>query len=114
MTQEILNSILGNRTLAQYVVAFFFILLGVLISIRLGAYKRDKESPNTPFKFSYTFLTRDNIVRAIGSIAIAFVFIRFGQEILHIEVNELGAFTIGLTFDRGIALLDNWQKGARK
>lgn len=113
MIQEILNSLLGNKTVTQYISSFLFILIGVLISIRLGAFKRDKESPNTPFKFSNKFLAQDNIIRAIGSICIAFVFVRFGEEITGKKITEFQALLLGITFDQLIVEIQNWQKKAR-
>jgi hypothetical protein len=37
--------------------------------LRLHAFQRDKNSKNTPFKFSWKFLVQDNLIRIITSIA---------------------------------------------
>lgn len=113
MIQEIFSGLLGNKTIAEYIVAFIFVLIGVLVSIRVGAIKRDKDSKHTPYEFSYKFLTRDNIVRALASIGIAFVAIRFGKEITGNDTTEFGAFLIGLGFDQLVGKLNQWQKNGR-
>lgn len=113
MIQEILNEVLGNKNIAQYVAAFFFIFLGVLVSIRASATSRSVESDATPAKFSYKFLTLDNFSRAVSSIAISFAFIRFGEDITGREFTYFGVFLLGIGFDQAVAYLNKWQSGIR-
>ena len=97
--KEILLRVLGTNTLVDYIVLFIFIGIGVTISIRLGVNKRDKYSQNTPIKFNIWFFILDNLQRAISSVFIAFLLIRFGEGLIGRQVTELGALGIGCALD---------------
>lgn len=113
MIQDILKELFGDITIAKYIAYFIFILLGVLASVRLSAFTRDKESPNTPVRFSYKFITVDNIYRVVSSMAVAFIVIRFSNQISGKEINDFGAVCIGLAFDQVLFYLAKWQQKIR-
>ena len=114
MIEAYLSEVLGEKSLATWLASFTFIVIGVIVSLRLSAYKRDVESPNTPIKFKWSFLLRDNISRFIGSIFVAFSIVRFGEELVNITIGSFGSFLLGLSFDQVYKLLVDWQNKARE
>jgi hypothetical protein len=113
MLEAYLLEVLGEKSLAIWLASFTFIVVGVIVSLRLSAYKRDVESNNTPYKFNWGFLFRDNFSRFIGSIFVAFSVLRFGEELVGISIGYFGSFLLGLCFDQIYKLLIDWQSKAR-
>jgi len=111
---QVIAELLGSFTAAFYITYFIFVLVGVLISLRLQAFTRDKSSKNTPFKFSFTFLLQDNLLRIVSSMAIVFVAIRFGSELFQKEPTYLGALLMGISFDQILIQLQKLELKARK
>lgn len=98
-TTEFLLRFLGKLTPLDYLTYFFFIALGVTASIRLLATDRNKMSSCTPYSFSFKFFILDNIPRALGSIVVVFLIIRFWSEYTEQPISELTATVIGLFYD---------------
>jgi ABC-type Mn2+/Zn2+ transport system permease subunit len=98
-TTTILTRLLGNLTTADYLIYFIFIALGVTASIRLQARNRNKMSECTPYHFSFKFFILDNLPRAVGSIIVVFLIIRFWNEYTKTSISELQATLIGLCYD---------------
>lgn len=69
--------ILGNRPDGYYLASFFFAVIAVLISMYIHSRRRDKSSPNTPYRFSWFFLIWDNIKRAFVGLLVTFLLLRF-------------------------------------
>lgn len=105
--------VLGNKSIAVWLASFTFVLIGVIVSLRLSSLKRNKDSPNTPIKFSLLFLIRDNILRGLGSLFVAFSVIRFSEELLQIQFTYFFCFTLGACFDQALIFVHKWQKAAR-
>lgn len=83
MKQEIIKAIQdtlviigGGKGLPYYMAGFFFSFLTIWLSIYLHSQKRDINSPNTPYNFSYTFFIWDNLKRAIASLTVMFLIFR--------------------------------------
>ena len=114
MLESYLLEVLGEKSLATWLASFTFIVIGVIVSLRLSAYKRDVDSVNTPYKFKWNFLFRDNISRFIGSIFVAFSVVRFGEELTNITIGSFGSFLLGLCFDQIYKFLVDWQNKARE
>ncbi len=110
---EYLLELLGTKSIVNWAASFTFIVVGVIVSLRLSAYKRDKDSPNTPYTFNLLFLIRDNISRLIGSVFVAFAIVRFGEHLLGITIGYEYCFVLGLCFDQAYKLLIEWQNKAR-
>jgi F0F1-type ATP synthase assembly protein I len=74
---EALQIIKGGKTGGYYLAGFFFSFLAVLVSLRVIAQKRrDPQSPNTPRKFSWSFLIGDNLKRILTSMIVMFMLFR--------------------------------------
>lgn len=110
---EVLSELLGSYKLSYYITFGIFVLIGVIISVRLQAHSRDKESQNTPLKFSVKFMIQDNILRIISSLAIVFVAVRLGEEVFSKVPTYGAALIMGLTFDQILIQIEKIQKRAR-
>ena len=111
---EILGELLGSYSAAFYISYFIFTFLGVLISLRIHAFQRDKDSKKTPFKFSWKFLVQDNLIRLITSMATVFVVIRLGSELLYIAPSYGMAVVMGISFDQILIQLQKIELKARE
>jgi len=104
--KEFINILIGNVGVVMFAALFFFALIGVSINLLFHANTRDQSSPNTPKKFSVSFLISDNWKRILLAILLIYVSIRFVQLIFTISVennNELYLFSavfIGFIFDK--------------
>jgi len=114
LINQVLTEVLGSYKLAFYIAYFFFVLFGVLISLRIASLRRDKHSDSTPFTFSWKFLLQDKLIRLISSMAVVFVFIRLGQEITGMIPTYTGAVGLGLGFDQALLQLEKIQFKARE
>lgn len=110
---EYLIEILGDKSLATWLASFTFVLIGSIVSLRVIAFTRDKTSDTTPYKFNLWFMFRDNAPRLIGSIFVAFSFIRFGEQLTGKVFNDFMCFVLGLAFDVALYFLAEWSKKAR-
>lgn len=73
---EALQIIMGDKTGGYYIAGFFFSFLAVLLSLYRYSRTRDKNSPTTPYKFSWSFLIWDNIKRIFVSLILMFILFR--------------------------------------
>lgn len=112
--QEIAAGVFGDYKLSFYITYFIFVLIGVIISLRIGAMSRDKNSPHTPFTFSWKFLFQDNLLRMVSSMAVVFVAIRLGQDLLGITPTYAGAVILGISFDQILIQLQKLEFKARE
>lgn len=111
---ELTHHLLGDYSLALYAAGFIFTAIGALISLRLHAAKRDKLSPNTPYKFSWTFMIQDNILRLISGCLMVFAVFRFAPDLLKQDLSMLLALLLGLVSDNLVYIFQKIQDGARK
>lgn len=81
---EFIKQVLGHFTGVSdpenypiYVTKWLIAFVGVYISLRLHAKKRNPESENTPPQFSFMFLIRDNLKRLGITMALIYAFLRF-------------------------------------
>lgn len=105
---------LGNQDLPTYFAYFIFALIGAIISLYVKSLKRDKDSSNTPDKFSWRFLLQDNLLRLIASFLLSFIAFRFSTEFIGSEITMWAAVLIGATTDRLAGLFQALQDQARK
>lgn len=101
----IVENLLGPTSLVDYVSSIIFAFIGVFVSLMLHATKRDVNSTNTPVKFSFWFLLKDNWKRLLTGILMVLVCIRFLKELTGLELNMFYAFAIGFCNDKIIQIL---------
>jgi len=73
---EAVNIILGGKSGGYYVAGFFFSGLAIILSLYHSSKKRNPASPNTPERFSWTFLFWDNTKRVIATLIVMFILFR--------------------------------------
>lgn len=100
--QEFKQLVLGDLSIPTYLAAFFFSLLAIGLSLILGSLGRDKFSPATPVKFSWTFLILDNTKRIAAGLIIIFLFYRFAPTIIGRSLSMESAVGIGFSISLGL------------
>lgn len=98
--------ILGGKTGGYYLAGFFFSFLAILISLYSYSLTRDKESKNTPVKFSLFFLIWDNAKRIIVGLIVMFILFR-AADLSNIYAMLAVGFGVGISLDKIIQLLMN-------
>ena len=102
--QELINYVLGaNMTAELYIAALFFVIIGLVIKWYIQVKKGVKTNENTPDYFSWKYFLKQNLFAKLFSlfanICIAFVSLRFCQEIFNIPLSMFVALCMGLFFD---------------
>lgn len=73
--------ILGYLTKEMFLAMCLFALVGIIISLLIDSLKRDKESRNTPRKFNFWFLLKDNWKGILLTALVVLVAIRFAASL---------------------------------
>jgi len=73
---EAVEIILGGKTGGYYIAGFFFSLLAIILSVYIHSKTRDKNSPCTPYKFSWRFFFWDNAKRIVAGMIVMFILFR--------------------------------------
>jgi hypothetical protein len=107
------NYLLGFVSLQLFLTMVFFATIGITLSLLWDGHKRNPDSPNTPQKFSFWFLLKDNWRTIIATILLVLVTIRFatsffpnqfkGDEVVTPEGIEkwlFGSLLIGLAWNQ--------------
>lgn len=102
--KDFLLSLLGMPW-TQFLSVFFFVLVGITISLLVDSMGRDTKSTKTPSKFSWKFLLLDNLKRIFLVVLVIFVSIRFYTELYEGTVNEWAGLLLGLSLDFTISVL---------
>lgn len=97
---EVSSIILGDMTLWAFVGYFIMAMIGAVIHLWLDVKDRDKDSPKTPYVWSWRFFTLDNIKRFIATILLIFVCLRFFSEIMGVDLSPFTALLWGFGLDR--------------
>ncbi|AXQ66547.1 MAG: hypothetical protein [Caudoviricetes sp.] len=111
---EVITELFGNYKVSFYITYTIIVGLGTLLSARVYAKTRDKNSTTTPTSFSWKFLLQDNLIRFLGSMAFVFASIRFGEDIFNVVPTYAGAFMMGFSFDQALVVLEKFQFKARE
>lgn len=117
------NYLLGFLSLKLFLVMLLFAVLGIIVSLLIDSQRRDQSSKNTPEKFSWLFLLKDNWKTIVLTAIIVVLTIRFatsffpdqfkGDELQTPEGIEkwlFGSLVIGLGFNQ---LVQVWKKKAK-
>jgi len=102
---ELLSYILGGMSPAYMTGALMFIAFGAGIMMYVNVLHRDRDSDNTPYRFSWRFWAKDNWWRPLANVFISFIVVRFFREFTGMEINMFFCLIIGLSFDYVIILL---------
>ena len=73
--------LLGYLSLKMFLAMILFAAVGIGISLLLDSQKRDQTSTNTPEKFSFKFLLRDNWKSIVLTAIVVLVTLRFASSL---------------------------------
>ena len=104
---EAIGIIAGGKALSYYLAGFFFAFLGIMISLYQSSRTRDKSSPNTPLRFSWTFLIWDNIKRAVITLIVMFILFRV-LDLSFVPLMIGVGIGVSVALDRIIVSLMGW------
>jgi len=69
--------LLGFIPLKMFLVMIFFATIGVIVALLVDSQKRDQSSTNTPVKFSFWFLLKDNWKTILLTFLVVLLTLRF-------------------------------------
>jgi len=69
--------LLGTDNYSLYAAQWVAALIGIFIGLLVHALSRDPTSRTTPYRWSWNFLLSDNVKRALLSILLVFITLRF-------------------------------------
>ena len=107
---DFISLLTGDLTLSHFLAGILFVGLGLLLTLLLDISQRNKDSPRTPRKWSWSFFRRDNMLRFILNLLTAVVLIRFWPDIAEKEISMFQCFCIGLCFDSLYILIRELRK----
>lgn len=94
------QEILGKNDPGVLLAAFIFALIGHAIVLLGGAaVLRDPKSPNSPQKFSLSYLMFDNAKRILYVLLLILVGLRFLPDLTGMQVTGWGGFLVGSGLD---------------
>ena len=96
--------LLGGINPALFAACFIAACVGGLITMLAGTKLRDPSSPESPVKFSWSYLWSDNIKRIILNVLLILVSLRFMRELFNMELEMWKSLLVGLGID-GILLI---------
>lgn len=110
--------LLGFLSLRMFLAMLFFAAIGIAISLLIDSSKRDQNSSNTPAKFNFWFLLRDNWKSIVLTLLVVLVTLRFASSLFPdqfkgtdvgtpegLEKWLFGSLLIGLAFNQLIQIL---------
>lgn len=101
---EAIGIITGGKTGGYYLAGFFFSFLAILLSLYIHSRTRDKNSPSTPYNFSWTFLLWDNFKRIVAGIIVMFILFR-AADLSNIYAMLAVGFGVAFSLDKIIEFL---------
>lgn len=95
------NHVIGPTDPALFAACIFFAAIGVFFVLLIGTRLRDKQSPNSPQKFSWAYLWSDNARRIYASAIAVLLTLRFMPEpqLLGWELTPWKALCVGTAWD---------------
>jgi hypothetical protein len=113
MKTEVLNDFLGALTMVNYVVSFIFIFIALALKWIWQTIDSVKNNESTPVKFSWKYWAQDNllpkVLSLISNIIVAFIVLRFGNELFGLTFSYAVAFGIGIALDYWVNRLKKMQ-----
>ena len=91
--------ILGGIDPQLFLSAVIFAAIGIFFVLISGTTLRDKNSPNSPYRFSWKYLWSDNNRRIYTSALAVLITLRFMTEVTGLELTPFRALCVGLFWD---------------
>lgn len=102
-----IETLLGTTDYWGFLVLVVFALLGAVVNLLYGAADRHIPNPGTPYHFSLSFLTQDNIKRLVLALILIFISIRFYPDVFGSPISPLLAIGVGLGWDKLAEIIKN-------
>lgn len=114
--QEVFRIILGEMALEHFVAYYGLMCLGALAFFGVDVAQSKNTDPGTPRKFSWKFLVKDNILRAVSVAIIMAAVVIWYDSFFGVELNAKLAFMQGMSIDAitGTVLKYGKTRGAMK
>lgn len=114
MKQEIIADLLGNLTLVNYIVAFIFVMLTLMLRWIWKTVDSVKNNKHTPHKFSLGYWIKDNVIYKflsfISNMISVFILLRFSNELIGQNFSYFLVIVVGFGLDYFIDRLKSMQK----
>lgn len=122
----IIENLLGNISIAEFISLYIFAIIGMVLVLLIDSNGRDQSSVNTPVRFSWRFLLRDNYKRILLWVVVMYIMIRFGLVKMFVQSilgegesasMEFSMVVVGASFDAVLFFIKNkfgFMKGNRK
>lgn len=114
---QVTSGILGKLSVSDYLIAFFFVFLGLLIrnyfKIRTGIKTNEKSPPEFSAKYWYQTSFFSKMYSLLMNMVIVFICLRFSSELFGYTVSAFTALLLGLGFDYAVDYLRKRQDKLR-
>lgn len=111
MKTQVLNDLLGNLSLVNYVVGYIFVFIALILKWTWQTNDSIKNNKKTPEDWSWDFWWRDNakpkILSAVQAVLVVFIVFRFSADYFNTVFTYAFALLVGLT-------LDHWVNNIKK
>ncbi len=112
--EQFTTELLGGIGAPIWLAWILFGLIGSLTAIFVRAWFKFEESKETPNKWSWGFLFRDNGINIIISILMVFIYVRFSQDLLGKEATGFLSLITGATANELSLKFVKWSSNARR
>jgi hypothetical protein len=83
--KTILEQLLGTTDISAYLAWFLLTFIGAFTAILIRAKFKYRYSDDTPYRWSWSFLLKDNLLNLTIGFFIALTFFRFSNQVLKVE-----------------------------
>lgn len=109
MKSEILTAILGNLTMVNYIVGFFFVFLALILRWIWRTLDGIKNNPESPHKFDFWYWWEDNfkpkLLSFIANMISVYLIFRFADDFIGTTFSYVLALGVGLGLDYYVGVL---------
>lgn len=102
---DLIKALFGTDNLILIVTGYTWGLIGTILSLIWSVSKRNKNSPRSSHNFDWNFYKKDNRTRIIINLLSLAILLRFCNEFLGTSLTAYSSIIIGLSIDRGVAIL---------
>jgi len=98
--QSLIELLIGTTDTHYFLMAFFFAMVGVTISLLMHANARETVDQDKQCKFSWQTLLKNNWKRILLSLILIFCCLRFINELFNVQLTMFWALAIGFGWDK--------------
>lgn len=102
-----MNNFLGATDSWQFLILIAYALIGVAVNLLYNAADRNPANPTTPYHFSLSFLTLDNLKRLVLNLILIFLSVRFYPDLFGKPISPFLATGVGFIYDKIMEVIKN-------